>query len=117
FPIIPCNLCGSQEHLQRKQVSAMLRDWERQFPGRIESVWNAMGSIVPTHLLDRRINDFAAVGAAGEIPPEGDLGFDVDPIIEAAVSSTTPGVTATGTTIAALAAIGVNVLRRPDAAA
>ncbi len=43
FPIIPCNLCGSQEHLQRKQVGAMLRDWEKKHPGRLESVFNAMG--------------------------------------------------------------------------
>ncbi|MEO5699606.1 MAG: tRNA 2-thiocytidine(32) synthetase TtcA [Casimicrobiaceae bacterium] len=117
FPIIPCNLCGSQEHLQRKQVTAMLRGWERQFPGRIESVWNAMGSVVPTHLLDRGLNDFAAVGATAECPPEGDLAFDVDPIIEAAASRTAPGVSATGATdatMAALATIGVYVVGRLD---
>ncbi len=47
FPIIPCNLCGSQEHLQRKQVTAMLRDWEKKFPGRIESIYNALAKVVP----------------------------------------------------------------------
>src|SRR5881628_3079485 len=46
FPIIPCNLCGSQENLQRKQVAAMLREWERKYPGRIESIFNALGNVV-----------------------------------------------------------------------
>ncbi len=49
FPIIPCNLCGSQEHLQRKQVSAMLREWEKKHPGRVETVFNALSNVVTTH--------------------------------------------------------------------
>ena len=53
FPIIPCNLCGSQENLQRKQVGAMLREWEKQHPGRAESMFNALSNVVTTHLLDR----------------------------------------------------------------
>ena len=53
FPIIPCTLCGSQENLQRKQVTAMLRDWEKRFPGRVDSIFNALANVVPTHLLDR----------------------------------------------------------------
>jgi tRNA 2-thiocytidine biosynthesis protein TtcA len=79
FPIIPCNLCGSQEHLQRRQVNEMLRDWERRFPGRLESIFRAMGSVVPTHLLDRVLNDFAQVRAEGVAPAEGDIAFDDDP--------------------------------------
>jgi tRNA 2-thiocytidine biosynthesis protein TtcA len=76
FPLIPCTLCGSQENLQRKQVAAMLREWEKRFPGRIESIFNAMGSVVTTHLLDRALNDFAAVRATGVASPDGDRAFD-----------------------------------------
>jgi tRNA 2-thiocytidine biosynthesis protein TtcA len=59
FPIIPCDLCGSQEQLQRKQVKAMLRDWEKQHPGRVESIFSALSSVTPSHLLDRVLHDFA----------------------------------------------------------
>ena len=58
FPIIPCNLCGSQEMLQRKQVGEMLRLWERQHPGRIESILRALTDVAPSHLLDRKLFDF-----------------------------------------------------------
>jgi tRNA 2-thiocytidine biosynthesis protein TtcA len=80
FPIIPCNLCGSQEHLQRKQVGAMLREWEKKHPGRSETVFNALSNVVTTHLLDRKLQDFAAVRAAGIPLPEGDIAFD-DPCV------------------------------------
>ena len=76
FPLIPCTLCGSQENLQRKQVAAMLREWDKRFPGRIESVFNAMASVVPSHLLDRSLHDFAAVRASGVASPDGDRAFD-----------------------------------------
>jgi tRNA 2-thiocytidine biosynthesis protein TtcA len=66
FPIIPCDLCGSQEHLQRKQVKAMLRDWERLHPGRLESIFGALTNVAPSHLLDRSLFDFANIEAAGE---------------------------------------------------
>jgi tRNA 2-thiocytidine biosynthesis protein TtcA len=69
FPIIPCDRCGSQELLQRKQVKAMLRDWERHHPGRIESIFGAMTHVAPSHLLDRSLHDFANIEAAGEIEP------------------------------------------------
>ena len=78
FPLIPCTLCGSQETLQRKQVSAMLRTWEKQFPGRIDSIFNALSNVVATHLMDRRLHDFAAVRATGAPDVDGDLAFDVD---------------------------------------
>jgi tRNA 2-thiocytidine biosynthesis protein TtcA len=81
FPIVPCNLCGSQEHLQRRQVAEMLRDWERRYPGRIESIYNALAKIVPSHLMDRQLFDFAAVHATGRPEPDGDLGFDADPAL------------------------------------
>ena len=87
FPIIPCNLCGSQEHLQRKQVTAMLREWEKKHPGRVDSVYNALAKVVPSHLLDRSLFDFAAVRATGHAEPDGDIAFDVDPAIEQAVDA------------------------------
>ena len=76
FPLIPCTLCGSQENLERKQVAAMLREWEKRFPGRTESIFNAMANVVPTHLLDRSLHDFAAVHATGAASPDGDRAFD-----------------------------------------
>src|SRR3954468_15356496 len=63
FPIIPCDLCGSQETLQRKQVKQMLREWEARHPGRIESMFRALGDVVPSHLLDRKLFDFGSVAA------------------------------------------------------
>jgi tRNA 2-thiocytidine biosynthesis protein TtcA len=79
FPIIPCNLCGSQENLQRRQVGEMLREWERKHPGRVESIFNAMGNVVGTHLLDRELQDFAAIRANGAPHAGGDIAFDDDP--------------------------------------
>lgn len=63
FPIIPCNLCGSQENLQRKAVSRMLQDWERQFPGRSETMFRALGNVAPSQLADRQLFDFVSLGA------------------------------------------------------
>lgn len=78
FPLIPCTLCGSQENLERKQVAAMLREWEKRFPGRVESIFNAMGNVVTTHLLDRALQDFAGVRATGVASADGDRAFDPD---------------------------------------
>jgi tRNA 2-thiocytidine biosynthesis protein TtcA len=78
FPLIPCTLCGSQENLQRKQVTALMREWEKRFPGRVESIFNAMANVVPTHLLDRTLQDFAAVRAGGAPCADGDRAFDDD---------------------------------------
>jgi tRNA 2-thiocytidine biosynthesis protein TtcA len=103
FPIIPCNLCGSQEHLQRRQVSAMLREWERKQPGRTESIFNALAKVVPSHLMDRTLFDFAAVRATGAPTADGDTAFDVDAELERA------------TELAALGALAVPVRRaHPD---
>jgi tRNA 2-thiocytidine biosynthesis protein TtcA len=76
FPIIPCNLCGSQETLQRAQAKAMLRDWEKRHPGRIESIFNALTRIEPSHLLDRQLFDFGAVAALAAAPLDGDKAID-----------------------------------------
>jgi tRNA 2-thiocytidine biosynthesis protein TtcA len=87
FPLIPCTLCGSQENLQRKQITALLREWEKRFPGRVESIFNAMGNVVPTHLLDRRLQDFAGVQATGFPVADGDLAFDPDATLERVAST------------------------------
>ncbi|MFZ9996447.1 MAG: tRNA 2-thiocytidine(32) synthetase TtcA [Burkholderiaceae bacterium] len=76
FPIIPCDLCGSQENLQRQQVKAMLKSWERQHPGRIESMFKALTNVKPSHLLDRALFDFASLRPDGQPQPDGDLAFD-----------------------------------------
>jgi tRNA 2-thiocytidine biosynthesis protein TtcA len=69
FPIIPCDLCGSQEDLKRKQVKSLLRDWERRFPGCTDSIFAALSNIAPQLLLDRRLFDFASLSSL-ERPPE-----------------------------------------------
>ncbi|HET6264226.1 MAG TPA: tRNA 2-thiocytidine(32) synthetase TtcA, partial [Usitatibacter sp.] len=63
FPIIPCDLCGSQEQLQRKQVKSLLRDWEKKHPGRLDTIFNALGNVAPSHLLDRALFDFEKLAA------------------------------------------------------
>ena len=64
FPIIPCDLCGSQESLQRAQVKAMLADWERKFPGRTETIFRSLSNVSASHLIDRGLFDFAGLEAA-----------------------------------------------------
>ena len=78
FPIIPCDLCGSQDHLQRKQVKQMLRLWEKEFPGRVETIFNSLQRVAPSHLLDRNLFDFPAVAAGGVATEEGDKAFDAE---------------------------------------
>ena len=80
FPIIPCNLCGSQENLQRQQVGEMLRQWQRQHPGRIESMFTALQNVVPSHLMDARLHDFRHLQASGVFDAMGDKAFDEEPI-------------------------------------
>ncbi len=76
FPVIPCNLCGSQPNLQRQQVKQMLNDWEKRFPGRIETMFRSLCNVVPSHLLDARLFDFAGLEANGRPNPDGDIAFD-----------------------------------------
>ena len=66
FPIIPCNLCGSQENLQRKAVQRMLAEWEQVQPGRSENIFRALGNVSPSQLADRELFDFVALGARSE---------------------------------------------------
>ncbi|HTN93815.1 MAG TPA: tRNA 2-thiocytidine(32) synthetase TtcA [Gallionella sp.] len=77
FPIIPCNLCGAQENLQRQNIKAMLAIWEREYPGRCQTIFTAMQNIVPSHLLDGKHFDFRNIHP-GEIVAEGDKAFDGD---------------------------------------
>ena len=76
FPIIPCDLCGSQENLQRQQIKAMLSDWNRRFPGRIETMFRALCNVVPSHLADPKLHDFAGIVATGVADADGDTVFD-----------------------------------------
>ena len=78
FPIIPCDLCGSQPNLQRQQVKRMLNDWEKQFPGRIETMFRSLTHVVPSHLLDPKLFNFTDLAVTGEPHAEGDRAFDPD---------------------------------------
>ena len=78
YPIIPCDLCGSQENLKRKEMKAMLRDWEKRFPGRIKSIAAAMQAVTPSHLMDRSLYPFETIRADGKDYPSGDIAFDED---------------------------------------
>jgi tRNA 2-thiocytidine biosynthesis protein TtcA len=76
FPIIPCTLCGSQDNLKRKEVKALLREWEKRHPGRVETMLTGLQNVRPSHLLDRGLFDFAAVAATGSPVEDGDKAFD-----------------------------------------
>ena len=76
YPIIPCNLCGSQPNLQRQVIADMLRDWDKRYPGRIETMFSAMQNVVPSHLADTSLFDFKAIQHGGEVVDGGDLAFD-----------------------------------------
>ena len=78
FPIIPCTLCGSQDNLQRVQIKQMIHEWEKQYPGRIENMFTAMGRITPSHMMDRSLFPFTTLRATGQPDPEGDIAFDED---------------------------------------
>ena len=77
FPIIPCNLCGSQENLQRNAMKALLKDWEKQHPGRVASIFRAVTQVVPSHLLDSKLFDFKNI-STGEFADSapGDRAID-----------------------------------------
>lgn len=76
YPIIPCNLCGSQENLQRQNIKMLLQDWEQRFPGRIQSMATALQNVVPSHLADSEIYDFADLKVTGVQDKDGDIAFD-----------------------------------------
>ena len=76
FPIIPCDLCGSQPTLQRKQIKGLLRQWEGAHPGRVATIFRSLQNVRSSHLLDRGLFDFMAVAATGVASPDGDKAFD-----------------------------------------
>jgi tRNA 2-thiocytidine biosynthesis protein TtcA len=79
FPVIPCNLCGSQENLQRKHIKAMLREWEKKHTGRVENIFSALSTLVPSHLMDRSLFNFTDLHVSGVPMPDGDIAFDEEP--------------------------------------
>lgn len=80
FPIIPCNLCGSQPNLQRQNIKHMLNDWSKNHPGRIESMFTAMKNIVPSHMCDTELFDFKHITTDSGVINGGDLAFDKEEI-------------------------------------
>ncbi|MDR2154270.1 MAG: tRNA 2-thiocytidine(32) synthetase TtcA [Burkholderiaceae bacterium] len=80
FPIIACNLCGSQPNLQRQVVGDMLREWGKQHPGRIESLFTALQNVVPSHLMDAALHDFRHLKPTGVADAQGDKAFDEEPL-------------------------------------
>lgn len=80
FPIIPCNLCGSQPNLQRQAMKQLLGEWDRDFPGRLSSMMSALGKVSPSHLLDRNLYDFMGIQTQDKPLEDGDTLFDA-PII------------------------------------
>lgn len=76
FPIIPCNLCGSQPNLQRQVIKEMLRDWDKRYPGRIETMFSATQNIVPSHMCDGNLFDFKSIKSGSEVVDGGDIAFD-----------------------------------------
>lgn len=80
FPVIPCNLCGSQENLQRQAMKAMLRDWEKRHPGRVETIFTALQNVAPSQLADAKLFDFAGLESLRDIAdaaPERGAGLDI----------------------------------------
>lgn len=76
FPIIPCNLCGSQDNLQRKVIKNMLQDWNKQHPGRLENMFRALQNVTPSHLADPALYDFKTLATSNGPLTEGDIAFD-----------------------------------------
>ncbi|MEW6037866.1 MAG: tRNA 2-thiocytidine(32) synthetase TtcA [Pseudomonadota bacterium] len=80
FPIIPCNLCGSQENLQRQAMKAMLKDWEKRHPGRVETLFTALQNVAPSQLADTKLFDFAGLESlrnTADAAPERGAGLDI----------------------------------------
>ena len=79
FPIIPCNLCGSQPNLKRAEMKALIREWDKRFPGRVDNMFNALSNVVPSHLMDASLFPFSGLRATGQADPLGDIAFDDEP--------------------------------------
>jgi tRNA 2-thiocytidine biosynthesis protein TtcA len=77
FPIIPCNLCGSQENLKRREIKQLMREWEKKFPGRVDHIFASLARVTPSHLMDAKLHDFTGLAATGVPDANGDIAFDV----------------------------------------
>ncbi|PKH01668.1 tRNA 2-thiocytidine(32) synthetase TtcA [Psychromonas sp. MB-3u-54] len=80
YPIIPCNLCGSQPNLQRQVTKNMLNEWDVKFPGRLETMFTAMQNVVPSHLSDTALFNFKEIDKSSGVIDGGDIAFDKEPI-------------------------------------
>lgn len=78
FPIIPCNLCGSQENLKRKEMSRLLQQWEKDNPRWIANLFTSLSTVVPSHLMDRKLFPFETIKPTGDAMEDGDIAFDAD---------------------------------------
>jgi tRNA 2-thiocytidine biosynthesis protein TtcA len=90
FPIIPCNLCGSQPNLKRAEMKALIREWDKRFPGRVDNMFSALSNVVPSHLMDPALHPFATLRASGVADPQGDIAFDEEPCASDAGRSEAP---------------------------
>ena len=79
FPIIPCDLCGSQENLQRKQIKGLMREWDKKFPGRVDNIFAALSTVAPSHLMDKNLFNFSDLKIDGQARTDGDIAFDEEP--------------------------------------
>ena len=99
FPIIPCNLCGSQENLKRKEIGEMLAQWDKKDPGRAWNTFKALANVAPSHLMDGKLFDFVGLKPDGNANPEGDTAFDTsEPISTGTDSSCQSSSVSTGPT-------------------
>jgi tRNA 2-thiocytidine biosynthesis protein TtcA len=81
-PIIPCNLCGSQENLKRQEVARMLQAWEKSHPQRVWNTFKALATVVPSHLMDKQLFDFVGLKPNGQPSELGDRAFDAQAWVE-----------------------------------
>ncbi|MFV9474516.1 tRNA 2-thiocytidine(32) synthetase TtcA [Advenella sp. RU8] len=76
FPIIPCNLCGSQENLKRQEINQMIRAWEKESPKKVWNIFKSLSAVTPSHLMDRQLFDFVGLKPTGLADENGDKAFD-----------------------------------------
>lgn len=90
YPIIPCNLCGSQENLQRQNIKAMCREWEKQFPGRVENIFRSIANVSPSQLADRKLHDFESLAVTGIPVVNSDTVSEYSPMASTVVNTWYP---------------------------
>ena len=82
FPIIPCNLCGSQPNLQRQAMKELLQQWDREHPQRLRSMMSAMSNVIPSHMMDHKLFDFENFKGVASDHASGDILFDRDETLD-----------------------------------